>query len=70
MLEAILIIVTLGGLEFLLWHIERKRQIRIEIEDVVQQGRQLEVLDGILTELAIMNSTDTQETAPTSKEII
>jgi hypothetical protein len=58
MWDTVAIIILLGGLEFLLWYFERQRQMRIEEQDTIQQQKQLEVLDGILTELAIANSTE------------
>ena len=48
------IIVTLGGLEFTLWLLDRRAAKR----DHEMQSKQLEILDGILTELAIQNSVD------------
>jgi hypothetical protein len=55
MWETIAIIVTLGGLEFTLWLLDR----RAAKQDHEMQHKQLEILDGILTELAIQNSDDT-----------
>jgi len=46
--------VTLGGLEFALWLLDRRSAKR----DHEMQHKQLEILDGILTELAIQNSED------------
>ena len=54
MWETIAIIVTLGGLEFTLWLLDRRAAKR----DHEMQCKQLEILDGILTELAIQNSED------------
>ena len=54
MWETIAIIATLGGLEFLLWLLDR-RAAKLDRE---MQRKQLEILDGILTELAILNSED------------
>lgn len=54
MWETIAIIVTLGGLEFILWLLDRSEAKR----DHEMQRKQLEILDGILTELAIQNSQD------------
>lgn len=54
MWETIAIIVSLGGLEFTLWFLDRRAAKR----DHEMQTRQLEILDGILTELAIQNSED------------
>ncbi len=50
MLEALVIILALGGLELVLWYFDRR-----------QQNRQIELLDSIWTELAIRNS-DEEET--------
>lgn len=58
MWETIAIIVTLGGLEFTLWLLDR----RAAKEDHEMQRKQLEILDGILTELAIQNSEETIST--------
>jgi hypothetical protein len=46
MWETIAIIVTLGGLEFTLWLLDR----RVEKRDHEMQIKQLEILDGILTD--------------------
>ena len=46
MLEALFIIAALGGLEFALWRIDRKGH-----------DRQIELLDSIWTELAVLNSS-------------
>lgn len=54
MWETIAIILTLGGLEFTLWLLDRRAAKR----DHEMQRKQLEILDGILTELAIQNSED------------
>ena len=45
MLEAIVIIVALGGLELLLWHLGRR-----------EARKELELLDAIWTELALRNA--------------
>ncbi len=58
MWETIAIIVALGGLEFTLWFLNRRAAKR----DHEMQNKQLEILDGILTELAIQNSEDTTNT--------
>jgi hypothetical protein len=58
MWETIAIIVTLGGLELTLWLLERRAAKR----DHEMQQKQLEILDGILTELAIQNSEDMGKT--------
>ena len=55
MWETIAIIAALGGLEFILWVLNR-RAARLDRE---MQHKQMEILDGILTELAILNSEDT-----------
>jgi hypothetical protein len=57
-LETWLIIILLGGLEFTLWYIEHRRHKQIEAKDTIEQQRQTELLDGILTELSIANSED------------
>jgi len=54
MWETIAIIVTLGGLEFTLWLLDRRAAKR----DHEMQRKQLEILDGILTELAIQNAEE------------
>ncbi len=54
MWETIAIIVSLGGLEFILWFLDRRAAKR----DHEMQNKQLEILDGILTELAIQNSEE------------
>jgi hypothetical protein len=58
MWETVAIIVTLGGLEFTLWLLDR----RAAKKDHEMQRKQLEILDGILTELAIQNSEDVNNT--------
>ncbi len=58
MLEAVLIILTLGGLEYILWRVERKQSRREAIADAKIQAAQMVVLDGILTELVIKNQSD------------
>ncbi len=58
MWETIAIIASLGGLEFILWVLNR-RAARLDRE---MQRKQMEILDGILTELAILNSEDTTNT--------
>ena len=60
MWETIAIIVTLGGLEFTLWLLDRHAAKR----DHEMQRKQLEILDGILTELAIQNSKETNSIVP------
>jgi hypothetical protein len=54
MWDTIAIIATLGGLEFVLWLLSR-RAAKLDRE---MQRKQLGILDGILTELAIQNSED------------
>ncbi len=58
MWETVAIIVALGGLEFTLWLLNR----RAAKKDHDMQRKQLEILDGILTELAIQNSEDVHNT--------
>lgn len=67
MWETIAIIVTLGGLELTLWLLDR----RATRHDHEMQQKQLEILDGILTELAIQNSEDasTHEMLPLGSEV-
>jgi len=62
MWETIAIIASLGGLELTLWLLGRHAQ-RADRE---MQRKQLEILDGILTELAIQNSQDDGD-SPQSK---
>ncbi len=64
MWETIAIIATLGGLEFILWVLNR-RAAKLDRE---MQRRQLEILDGILTELAILNSEDVGTATSSSAE--
>jgi hypothetical protein len=66
MWETIAIIVSLGGLEFMLWFLDRRAAKR----DHEMQNKQLEILDGILTELAIQNSEDvTKPVTPQSGQV-
>jgi hypothetical protein len=66
MWETIAIILSLGGLEFTLWFLNRRAAKR----DHEMQNKQLEILDGILTELAIQNSEDTtKDEAPQFEEV-
>jgi hypothetical protein len=58
MWETVAIIVALGGLEFTLWLLNRCAAKK----DHEMQRKQLEILDGILTELAIQNSEDVNNT--------
>lgn len=53
MLEALVIILALGGLEVLLWHLDRK-----------DQKKQIELLDSIWAELAIHNAEEESKSAP------
>ena len=64
MWETIAIIVALGGLEFTLWFLDRCAAKR----DHEMQSKQLELLDGILTELAIQNSEDADKAVPPQLE--
>lgn len=50
MVEALIIIAALGGLEFTLWCVDHK-----------QQKKQVELLDSIWAELAIRNSVEEEE---------
>jgi hypothetical protein len=47
MIEAVVIIVALGGLELVLWYLDHR-----------QQKKQIELLDSIWAELAIRNSAE------------
>ncbi|MGB9105549.1 MAG: hypothetical protein WCC59_12380 [Terriglobales bacterium] len=47
MLEAVVIIIALGGLEIILWALDHR-----------QQKKQIELLDSIWAELAIRNSAE------------
>ena len=70
MWETIAIIGLLGGLEFTLWSVQRRHEKQSEEEDRIMQSKQLEVLDGILTELAIQNSVeDTAGTGPSPSKL-
>jgi hypothetical protein len=64
MWETIAIIATLGGLELVLWLLNR-RAAKLDRE---MQRKQLEILDGILTELAIQNSEDSPSTEESHAE--
>ena len=64
MWETIAIIASLGGLEFVLWLLNR-RAAKLDRE---MQHKQLEILDGILTELAIQNSEDATTTGQRQSE--
>jgi hypothetical protein len=64
MWETIAIIASLGGLELTLWLLSR-RAARLDRE---MQRKQLEILDGILTELAIQNSEDASATGQRQSE--
>ncbi len=50
MLEALVIIIALGGLEVILWYLDHR-----------QQKKQIELLDSIWAELAIRNSAEDEE---------
>ncbi len=52
MVEAIVIIVALGGLELILWYLDHR-----------QQKQQIELLDSIWAELAIRNSAEEETKA-------
>lgn len=58
MWDTIAIIVLLGGLEYALWLATTNHDRKMEREDAITQQKQIDILDGILTELAIINSTD------------
>ena len=64
MWETIAIIMSLGGLEFTLWFLDRRAARR----DHELQNKQLEILDGILTELAIQNSEDVSKASPPQRQ--
>jgi hypothetical protein len=64
MWETIAIIASLGGLEFVLWLLNR-RAAKLDRE---MQHKQLEILDGILTELAIQNSEEVTTSARRQSE--
>ncbi len=57
MVEAFVIIVALGGLEFVLWYLDHK-----------QQKRQIDLLDSIWAELAIKNSEEDERSATKGHE--
>lgn len=57
MLEAIVIIIALGGLEVVLWALDHR-----------QQNKQIELLDSIWAELAIRNSRE-EEGEPAAKVV-
>jgi len=57
MLEAVVIIIALGGLEIILWALDHR-----------QQKKQIELLDSIWAELAIRNSAE--EEAQTATKVI
>ncbi len=50
MLEALVIIIALGGLEVILWYLDHR-----------QQKKQIELLDSIWAELAIHNSSEEEQ---------
>ncbi len=64
MWETIAIILSLGGLEFTLWFLDQRAAKR----DHEMQTKQLEILDGILTELAIQNAEDINRVLPPQSE--
>ena len=53
MLEALVIILALGGLEIVLWYMDHR-----------QQNKQIELLDSIWAELAIRNSAEEEKEGP------
>jgi hypothetical protein len=53
MLEAFVIIIALGGLEIILWYLDRR-----------DQRKQIELLDSIWAELAIRNSAEEEPQMP------
>lgn len=55
MIEALVIIVALGGLEIVLWYLDHR-----------QQNKQIELLDSIWAELAIRNSAEEESKAVVS----
>ena len=57
MLEAIIIILALGGLETYLWHLDNERADL----DAKRQEKQTELLDSIWAELAIHNAESDEE---------
>ena len=57
MLEALLIICALGGLELVLWYLDHR-----------QQKRQIDLLDSIWAELAIRNSMQEEAEKPPQAE--
>jgi hypothetical protein len=57
MLEAVVIIVALGGLELILWLMERR-----------SRAKELELLDAIWTELALRNAVDVPETGSAASD--
>lgn len=70
MWDTIAIIVLLGGLEYILWSITACHDKKMEVEDRATQGRQIEILDDILTELSILNSTDTEHKEEANEQSI
>ncbi len=54
MLEALVIIIALGGLEVILWYLDHR-----------QQKKQIELLDSIWAELAIRSSAEDEEEGAT-----
>ena len=57
MLEALVIIVALGGLEIVLWYFDRR-----------EQKKEIDLLESIWAELAIRNSVE-EEPHPSSPEV-
>ncbi len=55
MLEAFVIIVALGGLEIILWYLDRR-----------DQRKEIELLDSIWAELAIRNSAEEEPQMPSA----
>lgn len=58
MLEVLVIVVALGGLELILWYFDHR-----------QQKKQIELLDSIWAELAIRNVEETQKAAPQNHHV-
>lgn len=56
MLEALVIIIALGGLEIVLWYMDHR-----------QQKKQIELLDSIWAELAIRNSAEEETEGPKNR---
>ncbi len=58
MLEALVIIIALGGLEIVLWYMDHR-----------QQKKQIELLDSIWAELAIRNSAEEETEGPKNRVV-